>query len=83
MLLGFLVAQKVKNSPAMQETWIWSLGWDDTLEKGMANYSTIHALKMPWMEEYSRLQTMGSQRVGHNWVTNTSTEMQVLVYWSR
>ena len=46
-----LVAQLVKNPPAMQETWVQSLGWEDPLEKGMATYSSILAWKIPWREE--------------------------------
>ena len=61
-----LVAQTVKNPPAMQETWVRSLGWEDPLEKGLATHSSIHAWRSPWMEEPGRLQLMGLQRVGHN-----------------
>ena len=61
-----LVAQTVKNLPAMQETWIQSLGEEDPLEKEMATNSSILAWKIPWKEEPTRLQSMGSQRVGYN-----------------
>ena len=61
-----LVAQTVKNLPAMQETWIQSLGDEDPLEKEMATNSSILAWKIPWKEEPTRLQSMGSQRVGYN-----------------
>ena len=61
-----LVAQIVKNPPAMQETRVQSLGWEDTLEKGMATRSSILAWKIPWTEEPGRLQSMGSQRVGQD-----------------
>ena len=61
-----LVAQAVKNLPAMQETWVQSLGWEDPLEKGMATHSSILAWEIPWTDEPSRLQPMGLQRVGHN-----------------
>ena len=61
-----LVAQTVKNLPAMQETWVRSLGWEDSLEKGVATHSSILAWRVPWTEEPGRLQSMGSQRVGHN-----------------
>ena len=61
-----LVAQMVKNLPAMQETWVQSLGWKDPLEKEMAIHSNILALKIPWKEEPDRLQSMGSQRVRHD-----------------
>ena len=62
-----LVAQTVKNLPAMWETWVWSLGWEDPLEKGMATHSI--AWRIPRTEEPSWLQSMGSQRVGHDWAT--------------
>ena len=53
----------VKNLPAMQETWVQSLGWEDSLEKEMATHSNTLAWKIPWAEEPDRLQYMGSQRV--------------------
>ena len=52
----------VKNPPAMQETQIQSLGWEDPLEKGMATHSSILAWRIPWAEEPGRLQSMGSQK---------------------
>ena len=55
----------VKNPPAMQETRVQSLGWDDPLEKGLATLSSILAWRIPWTEEPGGLQSMGSQRVGH------------------
>ena len=61
-----LVAQMVKCLPTMQKTWVQSLGWEDPLEKEMATHSSISAWKIPWTEELGRLQSMGSQRVGHN-----------------
>ena len=61
-----LVAQLVKNLPAMQETWVQFLGRDDSLEKEMATHSSILAWKITWMEECGRLQSMGLQRVGHD-----------------
>ena len=61
-----LVAQKVKNLPTMQETWIQSLSWEDLLEKEIATHSSILAWKIPWTEEPGWLQSMGSQRVGHH-----------------
>ena len=57
----------------MQETWVWSLGWEDPLEKGMATHSSILAWRIPWAEEPGGLQCMESQRVGHDWATNTHT----------
>ena len=56
----------VKNLPAMQETWVWSLGWEDPLEKGTATHSSILAWRTPWREEPGRLQSMGLHRVGHD-----------------
>ena len=61
-----LVAQKVKNLSAMQETGVQSLGWEDPLKKEMATHSSILAWKIPWMEESGGLQSVGSQRVRHN-----------------
>ena len=60
------MAQLVKNPPAIPETWLLSLGWEDPLEKEMAIHSRTLAWKIPWMEEPDRLQSMGSQRVGHD-----------------
>ena len=54
------LAETVKNLPAMQETWVLSLGWEDPLEKGLANHYSILAWRIPWMEEPGRLQSMGS-----------------------
>ena len=61
-----LVAQMVKRLPAMQATRIQSLGREDPLEKEMATHSSILAWKIPWTEETGKLQSMGSQRVGHD-----------------
>ena len=61
-----LVAQVVKLLPAMRETWVQFLGWEDPLEKKVAIHSSALAWKIPRMEEPDRLQSMGSQRVGHN-----------------
>ena len=61
-----LVAQKVKRLPAMWETWVRSLSQEDPLEKGKATHSGTLAWKIPWMEKPGRLQSMGSQRVGHD-----------------
>ena len=60
------MAQTVKNSPAMQEIWVWSPGRKDPLEKGMATHSNILAWRIPWTEECGGLQLMGSQRVRHD-----------------
>ena len=56
----------VKNPPAMREAWVQSLGWDDPLEKGMVTHSSILAWRIPWTEEPGGLQSVGSQRVGHD-----------------
>ena len=61
-----LVAQRLKHLPAMQETWVRSLGREDPLEKEMATHSSIHAWRIPWMEEPGELQSTGLQRVGHD-----------------
>ena len=61
-----LVAQTVKNLPAMQETQVRSLSWEDPLEKEMATHSSILAWKISWTGKPGRLQSMGSQRVGHD-----------------
>ena len=58
-----MVQTIVKNLPAMQETWVQSLDWDDPLEKGMATHSSTLAWRIPWTEEPGGLQSMGSQRV--------------------
>ena len=57
---------QVKNVPAMWETWFLSLSWEDSLEKAMATHSIIFAWRIPWTEKSGRLQSMGSQRVGHD-----------------
>ena len=58
----------------MQETLVWSLGWEDPLEEGMATNSSILARRSPWTAEPGRLQSIGLQRVKHDWVTKHSTE---------
>ena len=64
--MAALVAQMVKNLPAMQETWVQFLGRDDPLEKGMATYASILAWRIPWTKEPDRLQSVISTRVGHD-----------------
>ena len=66
-----VVAQRVKSLPAMQETLVWSLCWENPLKEEMAIHCSILAWKIPWAEEPGKLQSMGSQRVRHNWVTFT------------
>ena len=80
-----LVAQMVKCLSTMQETRVQSLGWEDPLEKEMAIHSSTTAWKIPWTEEPGRLQSMGSQRVGHDWATSrhihtTQTDYLLPVY---
>ena len=65
LILASLVAQRVKCLLAMWETWVRSLVWEDPLEKAMATHSSTLAWKIPWTEKPGRLQSMGSQRVGH------------------
>ena len=60
------MAKTVKNLPAMQETWVQPLHWEGPLEKGMATPSSILVWRIPWTEESGKLQSMGSQRIGHD-----------------
>ena len=66
MFWASLVAQMVKNLPAMQETQVQSQGWEDSLEKGTATHSSILAWRTLWIEEPGWLQSIGLQRVGHD-----------------
>ena len=70
-----IVAQLVKNPPAMWETWVRSLGWEDPLEKGKSTHCSILAWRIPWTIQY-----MGSQRVRHDWATFTFT---IYVTWRK
>ena len=63
VFIAILVTQTVKNPPAMRETWVRSLGWEDPLEEGMATHSSILAWRIPWTEEPGGLQSVGLQRV--------------------
>ena len=65
-IFASLVAQSVKNLPAVQETQVQSLGWEDPLKKDMATHSSILAWKIPWTKEPAGLQSMGLQRVRHD-----------------
>ena len=77
-----LVAQTVKRLSAMQETRVWSLGWEDPLEKEMVAHSSILAWKIPWTAELDRLPSMGLQRVGHDFTfTFTVLTIQGLVIY--
>ena len=69
----------IKNPPAMRGTWVQSLGWEDPLEDGMATHSTILAWRIPWKEGTGRLQSTGSQRVGHDGATKHSTVYEELI----
>ena len=79
LLRASLVAQMVKNLPAMQETQIRSLGWEDPLEKEMATHSSILAWRIPWTEEPGRLQSMGrkesdmTEQLTHTYVVKISS----------
>ena len=73
-----LEAQTVKNPPAMQETHAWLLSWEDPLEKGKATHSSVLAWRIPWTEEPGGLQSMGLQRVGHDWATSNLHQPSVL-----
>ena len=64
--MGFLDGSDGKESAAIQETWVQSMEWEDSLEKGMATHSSILAWRMPWKEEPDGVQSMASQRVGYN-----------------
>ena len=70
ILRDFPIAQ-IKNLLATQKTRVWSLGWEDPLEKEKATHSSILAWRIPWTGEPGRLQSIGSQRVGHDWETGT------------
>ena len=79
-------SQTVKNVPAMQETWVQSLGQEDPLEKGMVTHSSILAWRIPWTEKSGGLQAMGSQRVKDDWATNAFTSLlramrSYLLFW--
>ena len=63
-MIGSLVAQMINSLPAMWETWVQSLGWEDPLENEMATHSSTLAWRIPWTEEPGGLQSMGSQKVG-------------------
>ena len=77
-----LVAQRVKCLPAMQETWVWSLGREYPLEKEMATHSSILAWRIPWTEEPGGLQSTGLQRVGHDWATSLTSSNNHLGWFS-
>ena len=80
MCTGFLGGSVIKNPPYMQESWVWSLGQEDSPEKEMATHSRILAWRIPWTEEPGGLQSMRSQRVRHDWVTKQQQCMWMHVY---
>ena len=82
MCLAPAVAQSVKNLSAMQETRVRFLCWEVPLEKGIAIHASIPAWRIPWTEKPGGLQSVGSQRVGHDWATNTHTDVWVFSYAS-
>ena len=72
----------------MRETWVWSLGREDSLEKEMATHSSMLAWRIPWTEKPGRLQSTGSQRIGHDWATSPSpganpVKARVAVTWGK
>ena len=75
-LRAFLVGQMIKTLPAIQETWVQSLGQEAPLEKGMVTYSNILSWRIPWTKEPDGLQSMGLQRVWHDWAINTHAHTQ-------
>ena len=77
--MSSLVAQTVRHLPIMQEPWVRSLGQDDPLAKELATHSSTLAWKIPWMEEPGGLQSMGSQRVRHNWATSLSLSFSLYI----
>ena len=77
------MAQRVKRLPTMQDTWVQSLVWEDPLEKEMATHSSTLAWKIPWTEKPNRLQSTGSQRVGHDRVTSLSLSAFFIVQLSQ
>ena len=75
-----LMAQRVKCLPAMQETWVWSLGWEDSLEEKMATHSSIPVWKIPWRKELGWLQAMGLQKVRWDWMCRHRAETQCPIW---
>ena len=72
-LWASLVAEMVKNLPAVWETWVWSLGWEDPLEEGMVTHFGVLAWRTPWTEEPGGLQSVGLQTAGLDWAPEHST----------
>ena len=76
-----LRGQMVKHLPTMWETQVRTLGWEDPLEKEMATHSSTLAWKIPWTEEPGRLQSIGSQRVRHDWATSLELVFHCITYY--
>ena len=76
------MAQTVKILPTMQETWVRSLGGEDPLQKGMATHASTLAWEILWTEEPGGLQSVGSQKVRHDWMTNAFTFLQISDKWT-
>ena len=74
-----LMVIRIKHQPAMRETRVWSLGWEDPLEKEMATHSSILAWRIPWIEEPGGLQSTGSQRVRHDWAGSLHSQLRNVV----
>ena len=75
--LSSLVAQRLKCLPLIWETWIWSLGQEDPLEKEMVTHSSILSWRIPWTEKCGRLQSTGSQRVRHDWAASLTYSLNL------
>ena len=75
--MASLVAQLIKNLPVMLQTWVRSLDQENPQEKEMATHSSIFAWRIPWTEEPDELQSMESQRVGHDWVSNFTSAFKI------
>ena len=73
----------VKNPPSMQDTWAWTLGWEDPLEEGMATTPVFLPGESPWSEKPGRLQSMGSQRVRHDWATKHTYTCSLILWIQR
>ena len=76
-----LVAQTVKHLPTMWKNWVRSLGWEDPLEKKTATHPSTLAWKVLWTEDPGRLQSLGSHRVGHDWLNFGFSFLFILVHW--
>ena len=77
------MAQMVKNLSAMRETRVWSLVWEDALNKGMATHSSILAWRIPWAEEPGGLQSMGTQRARYDWATEHIQSHNICDLWGK